>query len=57
MIGGNLAIELGDGEATNQDPAQKNIAGKSCSKFLWEFITFLVKFHVSGSIINFAIDW
>ena len=21
------------------------------------FITFLVKFHVSGSIINFAIDW
>ena len=29
-------MELGDGEPTNQHPAQKNLAGKSCGKILWE---------------------
>ena len=29
-------MEQGDGESTNQDPAQENLAGKSCRKILWE---------------------
>ena len=36
MIGGNLAFGIGDGEPTNQDEAQENLAGKSCGKFLRE---------------------
>ena len=29
-------MEYGDGELTNQDPALKNLEGKSCRKILWE---------------------
>ena len=36
VIGGNLTFGIGDGGPTNQDPAEENLVGKSCGKFLWE---------------------